>query len=132
MTLNPGESIRYVITENTAAVPSDRARAWEFLDGSWAYDVGRYTELFLRAVETVLQPFGINENILRNWLAQELPAEHMRSRLEAPRGRPYLGPLFEWPANQPNASSVSLVRPRMNATGEKHPPGEIAHTFQRC
>ena len=52
VTLNPGESVRYVITEYQAEVPSDRARAWEFIDGSWGYDVARYTELLMRAVES--------------------------------------------------------------------------------
>jgi hypothetical protein len=63
VTLNPGESVRYVITEYQADVPSDRARAWEFIDGSWGYDVARYTELLMRAVETVFVPFGVSASI---------------------------------------------------------------------
>jgi DNA polymerase-2 len=95
VTLNPGESVRYVITENKAVVPSDRARAWEFIDGSWGYDVARYTELLMRAVESVLVPFGVSASMLRSWLVKELPAEHLRARLEARPPRVYLGPLFE-------------------------------------
>ncbi len=95
VTLNPGESVRYVITEYQADVPSDRARAWEFMDGSWGYDLERYTELLMRAVETVFTPFGVNASMLRSWLVKELPAEHLRARLEARPPRVYLGPLFE-------------------------------------
>ncbi|MGE5138373.1 MAG: DNA polymerase domain-containing protein [Rudaea sp.] len=117
VTLNPGESIRYVITENQAEVPADRARAWEFIDGSWGYDVERYTELLLRATESVLQPFGISASMLRSWLVKELPAEHLRARLEAGPARPYLGPLFEW---RP-ACKQSLAQ-RCATTGH---PGEM-------
>lgn len=100
VTLNPGESVRYVITEYQADVPSDRARAWEFIDGSWGYDVARYTELLMRAVESVLVPFGLTASMLRSWLVKELPAENLHSRLEARPARAYLGPLFELPAPQ--------------------------------
>jgi DNA polymerase II len=102
VTLNPGESVRYVITEYQADVPSDRARAWEFIDGSWGYDVARYTELLMRAVESVLVPFGVSASMLRSWLVKELPAEHLHARLEARPPRRYLGPLFE-PAVTPGS-----------------------------
>lgn len=95
VTLNPGESLSYVITDNGAQVPSDRARAWEFIDGTWSYDAERYIELLLRATGTVLAPFGINEAMLKNWLAKELPAATIQTRLQAQRPRLYMGPLFE-------------------------------------
>lgn len=95
MRLNPGESVRYVRTEYQADVPNDRARAWEFIDGSWGYDVERYTELLMRAVESVFVPFGVSASMLRSWPVKELPAEHLRARLEARPPRAYLGPLFE-------------------------------------
>lgn len=75
--------------------PSGRARAWEFIDGSWGYDVARYTELLMRAVESVFTPFGITASMLRSWLVKELPAENLHSRLEARPARTYLVPLFE-------------------------------------
>jgi DNA polymerase II len=92
--LNPGEALRYVVTDNHARVPGERARAWEFMDEESGYDSEWYVERFLRAVETVLQPFGINASMLRSWLARELPAEHLRARVARPAA-PYLGPLFE-------------------------------------
>lgn len=100
VTLQPGESVRYVITDYEAAVPSDRARSSEFIDGSWGYDVERYTEILLRAVETLLSPLGVNHRMLQDWLAKELPAERVRVRAELKRTRTYWGPLFEWAANR--------------------------------
>jgi hypothetical protein len=111
VTLNPGESVRYVITEYQADVPSDRARAWEFIDGSWGYDVARYTELLMRAVESVLVPFGVTASMLRGWLEKELPAEHLRARLEAHPQCPYFEPLLEFSSVVENRhSSHRLVR----------------------
>lgn len=101
VTLEPGESIRYVIMENDAAVPDDRARALEFFDGRWGYDVERYTELLMRAVETVVSPLGLNAQMLQDWLARELPAATLARRIQAAPSRPYLGPLFEWGRLQP-------------------------------
>ncbi len=114
VTLNPGESVRYVITENQAAVPSDRARAWEFMDGSWAYDVERYTELLMRAVETVFVPFGVNASMLRSWLVKELPPEYLQARLEATRAQPYLGPLFRSGSFSPSSSQKLDSRARVS------------------
>lgn len=93
ITLQPGESIRYVITDYGAQAPADRARAIEFLDGSWGYDVERYTDLLLRAAETIVTPLGVNKQMLQGWLAKELPAPSPQ-QLTAPSA-PYLGPLFE-------------------------------------
>lgn len=98
--LEPGESIRYVITDYESGVPADRARSSEFLDGSWGYDVVRYTELLLRAVETVLAPLGVNAGMLHGWLAQELPATHLHVPLKKKGAHEYLGPLFEFARRQ--------------------------------
>ena len=106
--LNAGESIRYLITDYTAAVPSDRARATEFWDGSWGYDVERYTEMLLRAVETILLPLGVHAKMLQGWLAQELPVQPLRARMEDKRAHEYLGPLFEW-SNRSVASIRSHI-----------------------
>jgi hypothetical protein len=68
----------------------------EFFDGRWGYDVERYTELLMRAVETVVSPLGLNAQMLQDWLAHELPAATLARRIQAAPSRPYLGPLFEW------------------------------------
>lgn len=58
VTLRPGESIQYIITDAPARCPDDRARALELFDPRCGYDVQKYTELLLRAIETILQPAG--------------------------------------------------------------------------
>jgi DNA polymerase-2 len=92
--LQPGESVHYIITDYAAKVSSDRARAFEFLDGTWGYDVKRYTELLMRAVESITLPLGMNAPALRDWLAKALPTENVRPRLETSKTRMYLGPLL--------------------------------------
>lgn|GEM_PF-2688276 len=77
-------------------MPSGRARATEFLDGSWGYDVARYTEIMSRATETILTPLGMNGKMLSDWLAKELPVGHLCVRLEKKPAHEYLSPLFEY------------------------------------
>jgi len=94
--LTPGESIRYVIVEHHAKAKHDRARALEHLDGALGYDVERYAELFLRAVESLLTPAGISAAMLEQWFAKELPAPQVQARLAAGTTPVYWGPLFEF------------------------------------
>ena len=94
--LTPGESIRYVIVEHQAKARDDRARALEHLNGSMGYDAERYAELLLRAVETLLVPAGISAEMLRQWMAKELPAPQVHARLAERTTRVYWGPLFEF------------------------------------
>ncbi len=61
----------------------------------------------MRAVESVLVPFGVSASMLRSWLVKELPAEHLRARLEAQPPRRYLGPLFELPLTARPARNYS-------------------------
>lgn len=84
--LSPGESIRYVIVEQKAKAPGDRARALEHLDGSFGYDVEKYTELFLRSVTTLFASLGVTQPILEKYLG-----EWRASRLTA-NARPQLPP----------------------------------------
>ncbi len=70
-------------------------RAWELSGDSMGYDVERYTELLLRAVETVLAPFGVNAKMLRDHLTRALPMPLMEKQIAA-KGKVYWGPSFEW------------------------------------
>lgn len=101
ITLHPGESIRYVIMDYSARCATDRAHAWELCDGATGYDVERYTELLLRAAETIVAPFGMNAAMLRNWVTRALPLEPIRKRIAAQPARAYWGPLFEYAALAP-------------------------------
>ncbi|HEY69707.1 MAG TPA: hypothetical protein G4O08_03890, partial [Anaerolineae bacterium] len=61
--LIPGEKLRFL------HVPGpEKARAWELLEGEVPYDRQVYTELLLRAVESVLAPVGVDHSMLATWL----------------------------------------------------------------
>lgn len=66
----PGQCVRYWYTYRTGGV-----RAWDLGDPPRPaeLDVGRYRELLLRAVGTILQPFGISEKHLRQAIAAGVP-----------------------------------------------------------
>ncbi len=60
---SPGERLRFLL------VPGPEiARAWELIDGQIPYDREAYTELLLRAVETLLMPVGVDRATLETWL----------------------------------------------------------------
>ena len=87
------ERIRYVVMDKDAAVDSDRATPWDWTDGKDGYDVGFYETLFLRAIESVLAPLGVNTAMLNDRLTQLLPMPQMQKQVTA-RTTPYYGPLF--------------------------------------
>ncbi len=93
--LHAGESLHYVVTDYGADLGYDRARAWELSGDSTGYDVERYTELLLRAVETVFAPFGVNAKMLRDHLTRALPMPAMQKQIAA-KATTYWGPLFQW------------------------------------
>jgi DNA polymerase-2 len=63
--VRPGMVLRFAYTRDESGV-----RAWglpqPFPHASVSYS--RYIELFIRAMHTVLQPFGVEEYVLRDWL----------------------------------------------------------------
>lgn len=61
--LSPGESLRFVLVSGP-----EKARAWERLTGQESYDRAAYTELLLRAVESLLAPVGVDRGMLEGWL----------------------------------------------------------------
>jgi DNA polymerase-2 len=64
--LQPGETIHYIITDAAAAVPSDRVRAAETIDGAWGYDAAAYEALLLKAAAVILAPLGLEAARLRD------------------------------------------------------------------
>jgi DNA polymerase-2 len=110
--LAAGERIQYVILENDAPVPSDRARAVEQLDGTLAYDAERYAELLVRSVTTLLSGLGVKQTTLEKHFAAQraLPAQlssplDKAARQELPLPPPEL-PLFAW-AKQNRAATAA-------------------------
>ncbi len=56
--LSPGEEIQLVIVDSRANDHVSKAKAYALYDGSLGYDVEKYTELLLKAAESVLFFFG--------------------------------------------------------------------------
>jgi len=61
--LSPGESLRFVYVPGP-----EKARAWDLVDGPTAYDREAYTALFLRALESLFAPVGVDGATLALWL----------------------------------------------------------------
>jgi DNA polymerase-2 len=61
--LIPGENLRFVYTTGP-----EKARAWDQIEGEAHYDRQMYTELLLRAVETLFMPLGVDRATLDLWL----------------------------------------------------------------
>jgi len=69
--LMAGQSVSYVITDYRSKVQSERAHPVELLDSSTKYDPDRYVELLLRGASAILQPFGVDEEALRDAVAAQ-------------------------------------------------------------
>ncbi len=71
--LRPGQSVRFVYTRGKPGV-----RAWDLPEppDPATIDIQRYTTLLLRAAHTILEPFGLQEEVLPG-LAQPLPARQL-------------------------------------------------------
>jgi DNA polymerase elongation subunit (family B) len=62
---SPGERVRFIYTRGEPGV-----HAWNLPQppNPAAVDVQRYSELLVRAAAEILGPFGVNEDLLRQWL----------------------------------------------------------------
>jgi DNA polymerase elongation subunit (family B) len=80
-----GQRIHFIYTKTKQGV-----HAWDVPQplNSASIDTVKYKELLFRAVYEVLQPFGVTENVLRNWLFSEasylVPPGLLHQRLEMP------------------------------------------------
>jgi hypothetical protein len=122
--LSPGESLRFVYVPGP-----EKARAWELVEGSPPYDPQAYTELLLRAVESLLLPVGVDRRMLDLWLIGDagywgppgtlpppgvdghapLLASAMRAALLRPALRASATPVQAAPAPRPIAEMPSSV-----------------------
>jgi DNA polymerase-2 len=61
--LYPGERMNFLLVPGP-----EKARAWELIGEDHPYDVPAYTELLLRAVESLVAPLGVGRRTLETWL----------------------------------------------------------------
>jgi DNA polymerase-2 len=120
--LAPGEYLRFVLVPGP-----EKARAWELIEGEIPYDREAYTELMLRAVESVLAAVGVGRETVDRWLLGNVgywgppgvlppPGVDGRAPLLAWRGpiRPrahcyYLTPPEQSPAQLPEVSALAAA-----------------------
>ena len=80
-----GQRIHFIYTRTKQGV-----HAWDLTESldPTLIDISRYKELLFRVVHEVLQPLGVTENVLRNWMFSEasylLPPGLLHQRLEIP------------------------------------------------
>jgi DNA polymerase-2 len=89
--LSAGESIEFIILDQSGKKKPEKAKPialYAFEDG---YDIEQYTELALRAVETLLLPFGYDVQRLKAHFGIGLPKQ---KRLQVPKKSQEL-PLFQ-------------------------------------
>jgi DNA polymerase II len=83
--IHMGQKIKFLYTKSKAGV-----QAWDLPETIPCshIDTARYKELLFRAVYEILQPLGVSENVLRNWLFSQasylLPRGFLHERLEMP------------------------------------------------
>ena len=63
-TIEPGESVRYVVTDMASKAYAAKVKVAEFLEGSERVDMWAYIRLLCRAGQTLLAPFGYTEERL--------------------------------------------------------------------
>jgi DNA polymerase elongation subunit (family B) len=88
--LSAGESIEFIILDQSGKKKPEKAKPlalYAFEDG---YDITQYTELALRAVETLLLPFGYDVQRLKAHFKIDMPKQ---KRLQVPQKSQEL-PLF--------------------------------------
>jgi len=67
--LMAGQSVSYVITNYGSKVQSERVRPVELLEPDTRYDQKRYVELLVKGAAAILQPFGVDERALHDYVA---------------------------------------------------------------
>ena len=64
VTIQPGQNIRYVLTDHASKSYLKRVKIAELVDENTQYDRGKYYEFLLRAAESMLLPFGYTKERL--------------------------------------------------------------------
>jgi DNA polymerase-2 len=109
--LSPGETLRFLYVAGP-----EKARAWERIEGPVNYDREAYTELLLRAVDSLVTAAGVDRDTLETWLLGNagywgppgvLP--HPGVDLRMPLFRTYApapGYWVSWPLRLPQPGSI--------------------------
>lgn len=83
--LSPGEMVEYIIVDATGKRAPEKARPVALYALEDGYDIEKYTEMALKAVETLLYPFGYDVEALKQHWHIVKPAKRASRKLP-PRG----------------------------------------------
>jgi DNA polymerase-2 len=95
--LSPGEMMHFIYVSGP-----EKVRAWEAMEADPIYDSQAYTELLLRAVESLLAPVGVDRATLETWLLADAG---------------YWGPPGILPPAGADIGAPLMERPRLPAAG---------------
>ena len=84
--LAPGETVEYIIIDATGKRNPEKAKAVALYSLDDGYDIEKYTEMALKAVETLLFPFGYDAERLREMWCP-VPKKIKRAVVKAVRCR---------------------------------------------
>jgi DNA polymerase elongation subunit (family B) len=77
--LAPGKSVEYIIIDASGKRNPEKAKAVALYSLDDGYDIEKYTEMALKAVETLLLPFGYDAEKLRElWCPLPVRTKHQR------------------------------------------------------
>jgi DNA polymerase-2 len=107
-TPSPGQKMHFIYVPGP-----EKVRAWELLEEPAHYDTAAYTELLLRAIDSLLAPVGVDRSMLENWLLGNAGYWGPPGTLPPPGadGRaPLLNPPRLSPRVQPQPFSIPAIR----------------------
>jgi hypothetical protein len=108
--LHPGERLNFLLVPGP-----EKALAWETIEGAIPYDRAAYTELLLRAVDSVLAPLGIDRVTLETWLLGNVG---------------YWGPPGMLPPRGVDIGTPLLARRRLRTDVGIRAPSALDHPFR--
>jgi DNA polymerase-2 len=76
--LSPGEMIEYIILDHTGREKPEKAKPLALYDLADGYDAEKYTEITLKAIETLLQPFGYDVEKLKEVYGVQKPKRRVK------------------------------------------------------
>lgn len=82
--LQPGEMIEYILLDSTGKKKSEKAKPLALYSHDDGYDILKYTEMTLKAVETLLLPFGYYVPRLQEIFNVSSPPKRSKKNLPTP------------------------------------------------
>lgn len=81
--IEPGEKVTYLVLDHHAPHHRDRVAEKRLMRGDETYDAGYYRRLAIRAISSLLLPFGFDENAVEEWYSGRRQARLMEKRAAA-------------------------------------------------